>query len=226
MKVLVSDFDLTIYPKAYAENIKLANQFIAAGNVFIIATGRNLKSLLNRLEGTNLNYSYLICNDGGVIYDKNHNVVYKTNLDLQTAKEIFTLLINYNKEAKIDNGYELDTVVKDEVNKLLVRYEDETTGKLLLDQVTNQYPSVHGYLSTNYINIVELTVSKASAINYLAQMNQYKDIYVVGDNVNDISMFKEYYGYSIDTSIEEIRKLSKRYVNSFIDVIKDIEKDD
>ena len=39
MKILVSDFDKTLFTDEYELNIELVNKFISEGNIFIIATG-------------------------------------------------------------------------------------------------------------------------------------------------------------------------------------------
>ena len=56
MKILISDFDKTFYTENYDNNIKLINEFVNAGNKFVIATGRPLYFLEPSIEGKNINY--------------------------------------------------------------------------------------------------------------------------------------------------------------------------
>ena len=67
MKVLVSDFDNTLFTDDYQLNIKKINEFVDKGNLFIIATGRNYNQLKSDIKGKNIKYSYLICEDGAKI---------------------------------------------------------------------------------------------------------------------------------------------------------------
>ena len=92
MRVVVSDFDNTIYNENYLKNIDLIKDFIARKNKFIIATGRNLSSLLKEIDKFNLDIEYYICNDGAVIYDKYKNIVYRMDIDSYIAKNIFEML--------------------------------------------------------------------------------------------------------------------------------------
>ena len=46
------------------KNIEAIKKFVDNGNMFIIATGRNLHQLLNDLVGYEIPVSYYICNDG------------------------------------------------------------------------------------------------------------------------------------------------------------------
>ena len=59
MKLLVSDFDGTLFNDHYKENIEAVNRFVDAGNLFAIATGRDLNRLLKDLD-RNLKFNYLI----------------------------------------------------------------------------------------------------------------------------------------------------------------------
>ena len=54
MKILISDFDKTFYTENYDNNIKLINEFVNAGNKFVIATGRPLYFLEPSIEGKNI----------------------------------------------------------------------------------------------------------------------------------------------------------------------------
>ena len=84
MKLLVSDYDGTIKPYdknpnfieklIFKENIKSINDFMK-NNKFVIATGRNTKSISDETEKYEIKYDYLISYNGRVIVDNNNNVI-------------------------------------------------------------------------------------------------------------------------------------------------------
>jgi 5-amino-6-(5-phospho-D-ribitylamino)uracil phosphatase len=219
MKVLVTDFDFTFYPDNYLDNIKEANRFVALGNIFIIATGRNARSLFERIKTYNIHYSYLICNDGAVIYDKNHQMIRHLIIDNETAFKVSDYLKLYYDQVYFDNGHDLVYDTKDNISGIVARFNDVDEANNVLHAIEKEYPNVHGYLSDNYINITHIDATKASAIKYLELLNNYSQIYVTGDKINDLSMFQNYYGISIANSIPELKELAREHVDDFIDVV-------
>lgn len=100
MKLLAVDFDNTFF-----NGEDYANNFIEEGNIFIIITGRDIKSLLSDIDQTNLKYHYLVCNDGGIIFDNNLNIIYQCDLPKHVIPTIITL---YSQNKCIDDWY-IDT---------------------------------------------------------------------------------------------------------------------
>jgi HAD superfamily hydrolase (TIGR01484 family) len=212
--ILVSDFDLTIYPEKYTENIKAINNFVNNGNTFIIATGRPHFSVTPHIKNK-IKYKYLIVNDGTKIYNDNDELIFEKLIKKETKETLLELIKrNYSK-----------IIFDDENNtsKIFVRFHDEKDAKQFLFKVKEDYPDIDGYLSKKYMNFYPRGISKATAIKFLVEKENYSNIYVVGDGTNDISMFEEYRGISIKTSIEELIKLAKYHVKNFRDIFKNEE---
>ena len=93
MKILISDFDKTFYTENYDNNIKLINEFVNAGNKFVIATGRPLYFLEPSIEGKNINYYNLICSDGTVIFDKNNKILFQEVIKKETIQTLIEKII-------------------------------------------------------------------------------------------------------------------------------------
>ncbi len=225
MKVLVSDFDKTFYTKDFKKNIDLVNKFVDDGNVFVIATGRNINLLKKDIEGLGIKYSYLICNDGALICDHNFKVLNKTDLDYKYVKPILDIMNESSviDEAYIDDGCNL--VKKSEfANAIAGKFNDYGQATFLLKEIEDNFVDVHGYLSTNWLIINNSKTSKALAIHYLISQNKFKkdDIIVVGDHTNDVSMYLDFEGYAIEDSIIKIKKLAKKQVKDFKGVIRSL----
>ena len=72
MKVLASDFDLTLYVndlEIVKKNVEVIRRFMKQGNLFGIVTGRNYSGIKVLLNQYNIPYHYLICQDGAKIFD-------------------------------------------------------------------------------------------------------------------------------------------------------------
>lgn len=192
MKIIISDFDNTFFTNDIDKNVELINQFMEKGNIFIIATGRPLYLLRPELEKHKIKYNYLICNDGAVIFDDNEKIIDKTNIDYYTAIEIYNILkrdINI-EHVYIDGIYDFQELDATDFNGILgLPIDREKVGKTIKD-ICKKYPSIQGYLSHRWINILNIDASKGNAIKYLQNKFGWKDenIYVIGDNINDLSM--------------------------------------
>ncbi|MDD4718585.1 MAG: HAD-IIB family hydrolase [Bacilli bacterium] len=229
MKVLVSDFDDTLFTKDYIKNIKKINEFVNNGNMFIIATGRNLNQLLKDIEGRNINFSYLICNDGGTIFDKDLNLVSRIDIDPQIAEYLLEELNNDNNISKVlvDNGFHYFEHTDVLNNALIGRYIDKDKAQTRIDELMSKYDNINAYLSHNWINIGNKKISKGNAIKYLEELlNLNKNhIYTVGDNINDISMNEMFNGYYIENNSQpELIEVSIGSAKSVKELIIKIEK--
>ncbi len=227
-KILVTDFDNTFFTtNDYSKNIESVNNFADNNNVFIIATGRHINSLLSSIGRCNLNYKYLICNDGGIIFNRDLEILYQKDIPLYIVKPISDIFeeADHLKDWFIDTGL---TIIKDKnssANGIIGEITDKDKAQQLLNLITIKYPDVHGYLSNSNINITEKTVSKQKAIEWLMKKEHWEkeDIYTIGDNINDISM-SVYNSYCMKNSILELKRICKKDYNAVYEMIKDIEE--
>ena len=219
MKILVSDFDKTLYREDYLKNIKHVNKFVEEGNIFIIATGRNIKSILGEISNKNIKYDYLICNDGGTIFDKNNNLVISKNIDFNIVEEICKIVKSSDSidTVYIDNGITLVESISNPTNGIIAGYNDYLKTTKLLSNIMESYPSVHGYLSENWLNITNIEASKGLAIKYLEEKLGWNkdDIFVAGDNINDISMFELYKGFAMADGSKDLKKICYKIVDKY-----------
>lgn len=192
MKILVSDFDNTFFTNDIDENVKLVDEFINQSNIFIIATGRPLYLLKPELSKYKINYDFLICNDGAVIFDKEHNIIDKTNIDYLTTVQIYNILKRSNdiEHVYVDAIYDFGELDSKDFNGILALPYDRDKVELILKEIRYKYPTVQGYLSHHWLNILSVDASKGNAIKYLENMYDWKEenIYIIGDNNNDSSM--------------------------------------
>ena len=222
MKILISDFDYTFYDDNYENNIKAAQKFVNEGNIFIIATGRNYNQITEELEDKNVPYFFLVCNDGAIIYSRKNEVLYEQNIDLKLGKEIFEKLLDskYVLEAFIDDtvGYQIYDYEK--INKIIGKPKNEKKCEELLNNILKD-DRLDGYISENWINIISSKTSKGNAIKFI--LDKYKlnneDIYVIGDNINDIPMLDMYNPYIMESSNDILLNKYKNKVKSVEELI-------
>lgn len=226
MKILISDFDKTFYTENYDNNIKLINEFVNAGNKFVIATGRPLYFLEPSIEGKNINYYNLICSDGTVIFDKNNKILFQEVIKKETIQTLIEKIRNnpHISDYYLNTAYENTKDINVIANGFLGVPIDRDESQKFIDKLPEIDENIKGYLSYKWINIISKNASKSSAIKKLIEINNwnYEDIYVAGDYYNDINMNKDYQSFCFDFSPEELKKVSNYVVKDFSDILKKI----
>ena len=227
MKIIVSDFDNTFYTAEYEKNIQLIKSFIEKGNKFIIATGRPIYLLKPDIEDYNLDCSYIVCNDGGVIFDSKGKKIFEENIDKEVAKEVYELLSKDDnfEEVFIDTALNFSKDINDTFNAILALPKDKKIAQKQIDELMEKYPSIQGYISHRWLNILNKNSSKGNAIKMLMNMNNwsYDDVITIGDNYNDVSMLENFNSFIIkgDKNIED---KAKYVVNNFKEMLEIIDE--
>ncbi len=223
--VLVSDFDKTLYDKNYENNIKAVNDFIKKGNIFIIMTGRSISWLKEKLN-PNLNFSYVICNDGGMIFDHDFNLIYRKDISKECIEPIFMTLKKsvYVGNPLIDLGYGYRNDVCKEANAIIARVVSDEETSFIMNELLKEYPNVTAYMSDSWINFADKTVNKINAIKWLGKKIKVKPrhMYIIGDNINDIKMCKLGKGFAMENGHEELKRVCRGTVKSVEELINSL----
>ena len=223
MKLLVTDFDGTLYTDDYNKNIEALNKFKQKGNKVVIATGRYLSSLKEDLD-KRIDYDYLICTDGSIIYDNNDNVFYKELIDKESCEYITNQL---RKLEEVNNIYclngdkLLDYDEYDSTNAIIASFEDRKIVEKHFENILKEVPSLNGYISTKWINITSKKASKKTAIDIIASRLKLSknDVIVFGDNINDIDMINYYDGYIVIKEHDVLDGHNNKKVNNIYEII-------
>lgn len=229
MKILVSDFDYTFFSLDYLENIKTVQNFVNKDNIFMIATGRSLAQILEEVRTLYVPYFFLICDDGAMICDRQNNVLFSKEIEKQIVEPIFRKLdkSKHISEVYIDNASEYTVATEDTAYKIIAKPKDYNKANKLLQTIIEEYPMVQGYISETWLNIMDHTVSKGNAIEHLLERFHLNsnDVSVVGDNINDISMFEKYKGYAMDTADDLVKAKCLGTVKTLPELIQIIEQE-
>lgn len=229
-KILVSDYDQTFYlnDEDIEKNKKSVENFRKHENIFIFATGRSYFDFMNKVERYKLKWDYLIINHGATILDKNNNIISNYTIDNNIIKNIEKDLeikksINHFC-CKLENS-RTDFNDKD-LTKIYAKYEKDKAEQInsLINKKYSEF--VNCYLvSGNAVEIISNKTCKSNAIEEIVQIEKVnrENIFTIGDGYSDIEMIKNYNGYCMEKSVQELLKICNgKIVKSVSELIEKI----
>lgn len=229
-KILVSDYDQTFYlnDEDIEKNKKAVNIFRNEGNIFVIATGRSYFDFYNIVNLYNFKYDYVIINHGATILDKDNNIFanfYIKNEIINSIKEDLQL----EKSVKWYCCSKLQSIANFEhkdLTKINVRYNSKEEAMLFNKIINSKYSNYINsyYVPTNSIEIISNKTNKSKAIDLLLKELDIlnKNIYAIGDGYSDIEMIKDFNGYAMINSVDELKSIAKKKYKSVSELINEI----
>ena len=230
-KLLVSDYDQTFYinDEDIEKNKIAVNEFRKKGNIFIIATGRSYADFMKKKNKYNIECDYLIINHGATILDQKDNIIFnekipneileslKLDLHIENSEKNFCCSI---LESRVDFEYK-------NLTKIHVKYNDSEYSNKILKKLEEKYNGcINAYLvSGNSIEIISKNANKSKAIKLLSKEIEIGkgEIYTIGDGYSDIEMVKDYNGYAMKESVDELKNVALEEIDSVSDLIRKIE---
>lgn len=209
MKILVSNIDCNLSNINDRELINSVNEFIDAGNIFILVTDKSINYIADSLALIDINIDYYICNEGAVIFDRFFNVLYRKDVKSEVVRDIVSMLDSEDNilETFIDtsHGFVKDTYSC--ANGIVARPYDNVKAEMILSKIVLKYPCVHGKINDDLLNIFDSSVNKYNALKYLEETYRFnkEDIYVYATDISDIELMNEYQCFT-NNSIEDMEK--------------------
>lgn len=237
MKLLVCDFDGTYFKDE--ESILINNQEVQKwrreNNLFMLSSGRSFQSLKKMCLKYNIEYDYLSCCDGSILYDKNDNIItyYSLNKDILGK---FLSLKKYAKTERIQYSYPDDYYPSYQGDNLigcnLVIQNQDITNKLIEKFLflQKEYPNFdflcYKHDEVAFFCLKNKGINKSTTVSYLKELLNLKekDIYTVGDNENDYPMLKLFPSYYIGEVSEKIKKVCQKGYTQVYEIFNDINK--
>lgn len=249
MKLFVSDYDMTIYIHEKIDDsvFDAVKKWREAGNIFVIATGRNKFSIFEHIDRHGLEFDYLIANNGALVFNNKRETIFKDAIDDDISYDVIKFLHNtfegtveiaddehiisviskdgkdilpfrVDKKININEIYNIKNIIQ--INKMTA---DTKSTEEVADAVNNKFNTVIAYPNIRTVDIVKNNVNKASGIKFLENIiktNKSIDkILVTGDSNNDIEMIKKYNGYVQINAKENVKSITNKYFNIISDII-------
>lgn len=229
-KILVSDYDKTFYlnDEDIEKNKIAINEFRKRENIFIIATGRSYFDFHNKVDLYKFNYDYVIINHGATILDKNDNIL----ANFPIKDEIIPEIKNDLKLEKSIKGFccsklesRVDFNHKD-LTKINVGYNSKDEAISINININNKYSQfINSYqIAETSLEIISNETNKSKAIDLLLNRLNIKrqNVYTIGDGYSDIEMVRNFNGYAMQESVDELKNVAQKEYSSVSELINEI----
>ncbi|VEU81321.1 HAD-IIB family hydrolase [Haploplasma axanthum] len=247
-KIIYSDLDGTLFNldsnnKSYFsnENISAINDWIRDGNLFGVATGRNISSVSPFFKDTKLKFNLpFVLSNGTLVYDYAHSkIIYQEILNKEALQEAIGYAFKNDVVLAIMSPYEHYIIVQDKEKSIIevgfpytkvyvdeIDYKNITKASFVVDPSQNEkvreeakafksFDKIEVIPSgSSYVELVNKDTSKRSAIEIAlkyANIKEY-DLYTIGDHINDYEMVKNAYGFAPLNAHDEVKDAAKHVV--------------
>ena len=238
--------NMAAHTKAVSErNIEAVKQWQRKGNLFFIATGRNLASIKEQLGFFDLEPDGLILNNGAAIMDKEGKLLLCRIIEKKTALKILRFLHELNEDGSgvsmtdkkinvlsssgtttqkaCDGVCRIDQIEGlESILQIHRRNKDEAYIRRLCKVINERFDQVSAFANVWNADIVAKGVDKAAAVHWI--LNRRPDIdevRVMGDSANDAGMIREFHGVAPVWASAEVRQTAAGVLNDAAELLED-----
>ncbi len=219
-------------------NLAAVKKWQEAGHKFGINTGRGIGLIGLELEKyETLAPDFLICNNGAVIVDGKGEIlaslVYPQDvlrgvlslpqfaegsdpLLIITERETFSLRPNPDVELGIGVMPEVtlaEAKAMPGVVQLSMRCETTEAAEAVARSVHDAFPQLSGNINRNYLDLNMEGANKAAGIARLLAVTGWQvapeDLFVIGDDKNDLPAIERYHGYTVETAADFMKQAAR-----------------
>ena len=230
-KILISDYDGTFYQndRDIKKNIDKVNEFRTLDNLFVLATGRSYVDLKQKIDKYEIPYDYLILNHVALLLSKDLEIIKVFTLD----KELVDSILEYANNKDIYDVILIsafDKNVTDTLNivKIMLKLYNYDKALEVKNYIDKSYPNIGSYLARDeehyLVEVVSCKASKSFMIEKILDKEKIvkKNVYTIGDGINDIEMIRDYNGYRVRNSCKELVSVTDRVIDNVSDLISRI----
>ena len=238
MKIIASDFDGTLACRGGIsdEDRHAIEAFRRAGHKFGIVTGRDMPMALDIVERHNFHPDFLICCTGATILGEDGRVLYHKRGKLGNfMNEIFAhacamgaRLFTVNDGplkyfADVSGGIPFDLSPFTAFTQVNVHFSDSESAEAFATLVRERYSRcISAHRNGRDVDMPPPDTSKVTGIYEYAKRFDAPQIYTVGDNVNDLSMIREFCGYAVENAVDAVKAEADHLCRRVADMIDDI----
>lgn len=235
--ILISDYDRTLKINDIISDYDrlMIEKFERDGHIFCVNSGRSYHHLQQNFTLQNFTAQITITGSGSQCHDSQSHTIFESRMLRNHALNLLQLILSSNAityqiatndiwvHARRDDpkwSVLKEQVDLDAVNSMSAKFNTLDDAQRFCESV-NALKEVCAYQNGLNVDIAPYGVSKASGIYNLAKHLDIskKEIFTIGDSLNDIEMIREFNGFCVTVSHPEIKEISSKEFDSVGDCI-------
>ena len=226
MKIAFSDYDGTLSVSdtgVAAETIAAIHAWRSSGNKFGIVTGRSYDLIAMETNSHKIPVDFYICCNGAAIHHTDGTPLISTPLSREVMKDFFRSehvrsytdgmlfftpehAYTYRLRTDVPSSYltPLNTIeealrLKDVV-QMGMRFRDREETLAAFAAIDSDFPNIFtGNMNRQFLDLNRAGVNKSMGIaDFVRHMGwEAYDLFIIGDDRNDLAMIEEYGGYTV-----------------------------
>lgn len=250
MKIAACDFDGTLCRRGGVsrEDLDAISLWRAAGNLFGLATGRDLNLSRVEIDKWGIEIDFLVCNTGASIYDGDLNLVHLTALPHGSTPGLIdhpmsrrsrycllsragqSYIINQSKESWLTGlGLPLTPIEAEAARALSglaqfgLEFDSHKEARLAAEAYNRDLaPAVRAQQSGTCVDLIAAGIDKGEGLALMIELMDLKPeaVLAIGDSENDLAMFRRYEGYAVASAPEDIQAEAGAVVESPAEMLR------
>ena len=248
MRIVISDYDGTMYVdgKLRGDIVAAVTKWQEAGNRFGIATGRDYNLTIHETNRWGIPFDFLICINGAALYDHDCSLLQSRHIDnaavpailqhpaamasihcqLSGTSRLRVLLREGSWFPRVGVPFErIDfetALAARNLCQISLAFTDEAECEewdLMLREDLGDVIEPHR--NRVLLDITPAGVDKAAGIADLLALKEWqgRQVFVIGDGGNDLSMIEKYGGFTVPNAAPAIAKAAKRQFDTVSDLL-------
>lgn len=218
--------------------------------MFGVNTGRGYSGIQGELERHHMDCDFLICNNGGVVYEQSSEPIDQVTADGKVLASLVPFVLEsggwHAAICRIENGNEREYWIDSEnsrensaeknrisidqlkeipfFSQLSTRYHRDEEAREHSRQINGRFGDmVTAFPNGVCIDIVPVGVNKAVGLfRYIKLKHVRKEhTLVIGDNFNDLDMILEFDGFSVNSGNPEVIAQARKAYDSIAGLIEE-----
>ncbi len=244
MKLFAADYDGTLHlnGEVSQDTLDMIHRFRDQGNLFGIATGRSIGSIISEIEKYDIPVDFLVGNNGSIVMNQHREELFYQLMDFDICMEI----INSIPQEKvafygISDGYKFGlhdaTYMQDFVDSLIdikdiieeetavgiyVKFNEKGMSQVYADLWNEKYHGIiKAYPFYDGVDVVSYGITKKSGIAHINEYYEFEGpIYCIGDSFNDIPMIKGFSGFAMCSGEDAVKAVASRCFETVADALR------
>lgn len=220
--IIASDFDGTIYKggRISASDRAAIAGWQEMGHRFGIVTGRG-REILDTAKEKGVVCDYSIVFNGACVTDGVGNVLYEAFVPLAVEADYFAFVDQFAQDEPGTVQYALYDAKRGDtpenrrgICQFSLVFATDAEANAVTAQLNAHFgETLVSYANGRCVNTVKKGISKATGIAVYAELTGVRadEIYVVGDNYNDLPMLLAYDGYVVNSACDDMKARVKHH---------------